>query len=141
MCLHIPGIVSREQLMNMLESCLMLLNEITVQIKKTNKGHTAKLPNVLLPLVLEMLSSSQTNAGVQSDGGLDMCVCFRVLDQLVSLLEGWITCKDVIGDMFGGKEDTFFSSWKGKDELKVHTSLCQACLSNTYLFFSCGMKF
>ena len=118
-----------EQLLNMLESCSMLLNEITVQIRKTNRGHSVKLLNAIIPLVLELLSSSQNNAGIESDGGSAMNVCIKVLGQLMSLLEGWIICKDVMGDMFGGKEDTFISSWNGKEELK----LWQEILKHDYL--------
>ena len=132
--IHICVSFSSEQLLNMLESCSMLLNEITVQIRKTNRGHSVKLLNAIIPLVLELLSSSQNNAGIESDGGSAMNVCIKVLGQLMSLLEGWIICKDVMGDMFGGKEDTFISSWNGKEELKVHIFVLTMIFQCIFIF-------
>ena len=120
MCCMFICITYSEQLLNMLESFSMLLNEIILQIKKANRGHSAKLPHALILLILETVSSYQNNSGAQSDIESDTCLCFTVLNQLVSLLESWITCKDVMGELFGGKEITFYSSWKGKEELMVH---------------------
>ena len=104
------------------ESCSMLIDEINKKIQTTQKGHSVELIKSFIPLVLLAHSKHNDQSGKSDDDLTDSAL----YSQLASLMEAWITSKDLIGHpSFGGKEDALMSSWKGKDELKVNTSNLQ----------------
>lgn len=98
----------------------MLIDEINKKIQTTQKGHSVELIKSFIPLVLLALSKHNDQSGKND------LIDTALYSQLASLMEAWITSKDLIGHpSFGGKEDALMSSWKGKDELKVNTSNLQ----------------
>ena len=103
----------------LLEACSLLLTEVHMRIKNTQKAHTLELIKALVSVVLmayskcTVHSSEASKSSGKSEG--------EIFDQLMLLLDCWISSKDVMGcDIFGGKGNTLFSSWRGKDELKVN---------------------
>ena len=103
----------------LLEACSLLLTEVHMKIKNTQKAHTLELLKALVPLVLLAYSKCTVHSSeaFKSSGNSES----EIFDQLMLLLDCWISSQDVMGcDSFGGKGSTFFSSWRGKDELKVN---------------------
>ena len=97
------------------ESFSMLIEEINKTIQTTRKGHAVDLIKTVIPITLLAYS---THSGM-NENLLDSAL-YR---QLASLIEVWITSKDMVGHpSFGGYEDAFFTSWKGMNELKVNKS-------------------
>lgn len=133
--MHVHKYLCSVQNQTLLEACSLLLSEASMKMKKSShKDNSLGLLKALVPLVLLahnkcIIPDSEIN---KHKGGSDGAI----FEQLTLMLGVWITSKDVMGsESFGGKDDTFYSSWRGKDELKVNT--CSYYQASFHVIFPC----